>query len=221
MAFWAANAKLDLCPACDGSKPPSKYGVVQSENDHFFPKSAYPFLAVHFSNLLPTCKYCNQSFKQSIDPIDQHDNQPLARSFFPYEMPAVERIEIAMSRSSAGERDVAIEGKNAANELRARNLDRLLSLKPRWCDELQQTIWRLIEDLSEQPELQGRLSEPQSDSFLRLPQRTLQSSQQKKGRRNGNLLIVSYLEFAINDKGELRELQKEVNRIAQSYVASL
>lgn len=215
-AFWAANADLDLCPACDGARPPSISGVVQSENDHFFPKSAYPFLAVHFSNLLPMCKYCNQSFKKTIDPIDDHDNQPLARSFFPYEMPANELMEIAVSRANSGERDVSIEAKDTKDRIRAKNLDRLLSLQLRWKDELEHTIKRLIEDLSEH----HRLSQPQPDSFLCLLQGKLNYSKQKQGLRNGNLLIVSYLEFAIHDTGEMRALQKEVNRIAQSYAAS-
>ena len=33
------------------------------ELDHFYPKKKYPFLAVSFYNLIPSCKTCNQTFK--------------------------------------------------------------------------------------------------------------------------------------------------------------
>jgi hypothetical protein len=219
-AFWDANDGVDLCPACDGPKPPSRFRVVQSENDHFFPKSIYPFLAVHFSNLLPVCKYCNQSFKRSADPIDQHDNQPLRRSFFPYEMPAAERVQVVVSRSNTGERDVAIEAKDNDDTIRATNLDRLLSLKARWRDELQRVIGELIEEFIRASDLRYRLGEHQTIPIIELLRVGIRSSRLNLGRKSGDMLKLAYLELALNDAKESSELQNELNRTLQIYLAS-
>lgn len=40
-----------------------KIKIRIDELDHFYPKSEYPFLAVSFYNLIPSCKTCNQTFK--------------------------------------------------------------------------------------------------------------------------------------------------------------
>jgi hypothetical protein len=210
ISFWSANAGLDLCPACDGPKP------EVSENDHFFPKSVYPFLAVHFSNLLPICKYCNQSFKQSTDPIDDHQHSPLSRSFYPYELPAVEYINVSVLRSAAGERTLEVTAKAAVDADRAKNLDRLLKLQTRWDNELKAVIGRLIEDLSDYYE---RLSQAVSDDFPTLLKDELRICERKKGRRYGQLLIASYLQFVSGNAAELQQLHKEVTRISQSHHA--
>ncbi len=40
-----------------------KIKIRIDELDHFYPKGKYPFLAVSFYNLIPSCKTCNQTFK--------------------------------------------------------------------------------------------------------------------------------------------------------------
>ncbi|WP_338760641.1 hypothetical protein WAF17_13980 [Bernardetia sp. ABR2-2B] len=40
-----------------------KVKIRIDELDHFYPKKKYPFLAVSFYNLIPSCKTCNQTFK--------------------------------------------------------------------------------------------------------------------------------------------------------------
>jgi hypothetical protein len=45
---------------------------VKAEIDHFFPKALYPFLAVTFYNLIPSCSICNgQGGKHDKDPIQE------------------------------------------------------------------------------------------------------------------------------------------------------
>ena len=41
-----------------------KVKIRIDELDHFYPKKKYPFLAISFYNLIPSCKTCNQTFKK-------------------------------------------------------------------------------------------------------------------------------------------------------------
>jgi len=62
--------KLDIkvCAYCNRNYTftitfPSK--LVRPELDHFLPKSVYPFLALSFYNLVPSCHTCNSNLKHS------------------------------------------------------------------------------------------------------------------------------------------------------------
>lgn len=69
---------IDVCPYCGRnyvysvdhptkSNPNTK---VKVELDHFLPKSEYPYLAINYYNLVPSCKTCNASpCKWNNDPI--------------------------------------------------------------------------------------------------------------------------------------------------------
>lgn len=60
--------KLKTCPYCninyisflEKEKNNDKTKQRRAELDHFFPKSVYPFLAVNFYNLIPSCSTCNK-----------------------------------------------------------------------------------------------------------------------------------------------------------------
>ena len=70
---------IEVCPYCGRnyvysvdhptkSNPNTK---VKTELDHFLPKSEYPYLAINYYNLVPSCKTCNDSpCKWNNDPID-------------------------------------------------------------------------------------------------------------------------------------------------------
>lgn len=52
------------CPYCNANpihafETNSKYRL-QTELDHYYPKSTYPYLSVSFYNLIPICGYCNR-----------------------------------------------------------------------------------------------------------------------------------------------------------------
>jgi len=57
---------LKTCPYCNISyiafleKEKNNDKIRRAELDHFFPKSVYPFLAVNFYNLIPSCSTCNK-----------------------------------------------------------------------------------------------------------------------------------------------------------------
>jgi hypothetical protein len=55
------NMDLGSCPYCNRNYVFSvnKKGSVKPEIDHFYPKSIYPYLAVSYFNLIPSCPTCN------------------------------------------------------------------------------------------------------------------------------------------------------------------
>ncbi|WP_338793854.1 hypothetical protein [Bernardetia sp. MNP-M8] len=69
------SLNISVCPYCNRNyiklveierqeKEKIEDTVIRiDELDHFYPKSEYPFLAVSFYNLIPSCKTCNQTFK--------------------------------------------------------------------------------------------------------------------------------------------------------------
>lgn len=57
---------LDTCPYCNLSFTYSiskKNGKARPHLDHFFNKADYPYLAISFYNLIPSCYMCNSSLK--------------------------------------------------------------------------------------------------------------------------------------------------------------
>jgi hypothetical protein len=82
---------LRICPYCGrayiysvqraGSKT-----VVKPQIDHFLPKSKYPFLALSFMNLIPSCQTCNmKDCKGDNDPIEDYSVAGTYRIQYPYE----------------------------------------------------------------------------------------------------------------------------------------
>jgi len=55
---------LKSCPYCNRNYTfvvNNKNGKLRPEIDHFYPKSIYPFLAMSFYNLIPSCQICNHT----------------------------------------------------------------------------------------------------------------------------------------------------------------
>lgn len=58
------DLKLKTCPYCNRNYTfvvDSDNGKLRPEIDHFYPKSIYPFLAMSFYNLIPSCSICNHT----------------------------------------------------------------------------------------------------------------------------------------------------------------
>lgn len=144
MKLWdARNNDLRACPMCDGSPPSSVNGKRLSDLDHFLPKTRYPFLSVHPSNLVPVCLECNQRIKGEKDPLEINGSIKLANSFHPYaERPAHEQIEVTWECPDAGPLVVRIkEPKAEEPSPRIASLNRLLALEERWAGR-----WKEMED---------------------------------------------------------------------------
>lgn len=59
---------LKTCPYCNRNYifiVDEKTGKLRPEIDHFYPKSIYPFLAMSFYNLIPSCTTCNHTKKDN------------------------------------------------------------------------------------------------------------------------------------------------------------
>lgn len=57
---------VDVCPYCNRQYTftlDTKTGRTRPEFDHFFDKSRYPFFALSFYNLIPSCHICNSNLK--------------------------------------------------------------------------------------------------------------------------------------------------------------
>jgi len=55
------NIGLDTCPYCNRNYTftLSKTRKIKPQIDHFYPTSRYPFLAISYYNLIPSCETCN------------------------------------------------------------------------------------------------------------------------------------------------------------------
>ncbi len=63
---------IDTCPYCNRSYIYylSKVGKIKPQIDHFYPTNIYPFLALTFYNLIPSCQTCNGfGAKEGNDPL--------------------------------------------------------------------------------------------------------------------------------------------------------
>jgi len=81
--------KFNTCPVCGLANietPDSKY---IEDYDHFFSKAKYPFLAVNFKNLVPTCDKCNKKHKGTKQPLEKN-----GKAYFPFQ---VDRAAIEIS----------------------------------------------------------------------------------------------------------------------------
>jgi len=72
------RVNIDVCPYCGRNyifvvKKPTKSNpntVVKPQIDHFLPKDSYPYLAMNYYNLIPSCTSCNLNpCKWTNDPI--------------------------------------------------------------------------------------------------------------------------------------------------------
>lgn len=93
---WGAYAlveayRLRICPYCQANhvnfhveKAQGKLGAgafkMRPPLDHYLPKSAYPYLAVSLSNLVPSCAQCNSGVKTANDPRGKGFAHPLDRT---------------------------------------------------------------------------------------------------------------------------------------------
>lgn len=64
--------QLDLktCPYCNRNYTflvNEENGKLRPEIDHFYPKSIYPFLAMSFYNLIPSCSICNHTKSDKVE----------------------------------------------------------------------------------------------------------------------------------------------------------
>lgn len=69
-AYWLAQElSVDTCPYCNRlythTVTNESQGISRPQFDHFIDKSTYPYLAVSFYNLVPSCAVCNTTLKRT------------------------------------------------------------------------------------------------------------------------------------------------------------
>jgi hypothetical protein len=75
---FAKNIKLTTCPYCNREYIFKFYDKNKTKNelrtiahlDHFYSQKDYPYLALSFFNLVPSCSICNSKFKNQMNFID-------------------------------------------------------------------------------------------------------------------------------------------------------
>jgi hypothetical protein len=69
----AKNLQVNVCPYCNRQytftviEEATQKIRTRPEFDHFLSQSKYPYLALSFYNLIPSCKICNSTFKRDKD----------------------------------------------------------------------------------------------------------------------------------------------------------
>jgi len=69
------------CPGCGllDFESPGPENKRREANDHYLPKSEYPFACVNFENLVPLCYKCNSDRKKAKDPIENE-----RKTYYPF-----------------------------------------------------------------------------------------------------------------------------------------
>ena len=72
---------FQYCPCCGliDFESPAPENTTREANDHYLPKSKYPFASVNFQNLVPLCYKCNSDRKSTKDPIEND-----RKAFYPF-----------------------------------------------------------------------------------------------------------------------------------------
>jgi hypothetical protein len=112
---------LQLCVLCGGERED------QTEFDHWIGKAEIPVLSVHSENLLPICHVCNKSGGKGEKPV--HSNGVFNDWFHPYYRSAYGKAHVHYRLPVIA---VHYAARNPVDEVKARNLDQLVGLSPRW-----------------------------------------------------------------------------------------
>ncbi len=86
-SFMTHNT-VGKCPFCGITDVLGIYHTKREAYDHYLPKALYPFNSLNFKNLVPTCHYCNSSYKTTRDPAytpkDPAGEIHRRKAFYPY-----------------------------------------------------------------------------------------------------------------------------------------
>ena len=218
-AFWDANPELRACPACDRQKPDYVREKDTSDADHFFPKSLYPYLAVHPRNLVPICMECNQRAKLSRDPIHNHANSVLPSTFHPYDTltghPALQ-VTIQSQVAKAGALAVALSEGGASPTPRLTSVEEVWDLSERWSGRLQDAVEEILTAVRE-----AGMSHRSPDSmgvmeFREWLSLILRSRYKEISKQPNRILQVGYLRYVLDIPSEFRSMHNLFNASCNS-----
>jgi len=127
---------LYVCPGCDGEHESIQERQLQTQADHFFPLSRYPFFAVHPLNLVPYCIQCNSPLvKANHDIVAVSGATNLNEIFHPFR-PARQFVNIQVRREPTKVAlDITDQGQVTS---RMTGFLKLLEIQSRWEGEFYQ-----------------------------------------------------------------------------------
>lgn len=115
--------------------------TIRANIDHFFPKSEYPFLAVHPLNLAPFCTDCNQIRKGSKDALAAPGVRGLHDIYHPYIRGAHNDVRVVVERNGDDKPEIHLLSAADDEQSRARlnSIEHILDLERYWqgtlCDD--------------------------------------------------------------------------------------
>jgi len=116
---FVESLDLDTCPYCNRNYTfVVRQGKLRPEIDHFYPKTVYPYLAVNFFNLIPSCQTCNKTKSNDInfDWLNPYDIQK--NSFkFTYTPQSVEFAIVEKEKYNFDSFEIEISGNQSNIEL--------------------------------------------------------------------------------------------------------
>ncbi len=233
-AFWQANDRLKVCPACDAARrveqlTPTRATTdsladdaaleadsgtekVYTDLDHFLPAAQYPFLSVHPQNLVPICSLCNREVKVQADPIGNHKSAPLVSTYHPYYRPAIDYVDVAVGRDDLGRLKVVLTDSRSPDRRRLDTLNRILRLNTRWKGDLEQHYLDVVLDelkLIAQSRADSQEPMPDIEGFKTIVRRQRNMRDEAIGERPGYVLQRSYLDYSLSDQTELASLYRQ------------
>ena len=119
--YFVKALGLNSCPYCNRNYTfviDSDNGKLRPEIDHFYPKSIYPFLAMSFYNLIPSCSICNHTKsdteKEDLEnPYDVVDNS----CRFTYKPKNVDFVAVEKEKYNFDSFEIGISGNQSNIEL--------------------------------------------------------------------------------------------------------
>ncbi len=130
---------LKTCPYCNRNyifTINKKSGKLRPEIDHFYPQSKYPFLAMTYGNLIPSCSVCNHTKSATfhndlVNPYSVKKND----YHFTLKPNSIDFALVEVERYDFSSFDIVVQGKAAKNidifklkELYSQHKDEVLEL---------------------------------------------------------------------------------------------
>jgi len=119
--IFVQEIDLKTCPYCNRNYTftvVNKNGKMRPQIDHFYPKSKYPFFAMSFYNLIPSCPSCNHTKKEKFD--SELINPYSAKSediSFTYTPNKIDFIEVEKKKYNFDNFEIDIKGNKENIEL--------------------------------------------------------------------------------------------------------
>ena len=139
--FNKENPKRTMCVTCDGMM------INRKTIEHYLPKSEYPALSIHPSNLVPMCDKCNNG-KDNDDPLNGRN---ITEIFLPYRDIISQVIDLDFSSTVGGAEIITIRPTGSAPQLTTQvsHYSTVYQIPKRWNDGLNEIASLAIVRLKE------------------------------------------------------------------------